>query len=276
MKIIDRLIGVNFGGKRTKFDGIVLHSTGSRSATSQFGWFSNPKAKASSHVHIASDGTVERYVPEDRVAWANGEGNGRLGAAETQGDGTTAWTEEQLVALSEYIAERYKKEGFPLRLMASSKRSERGIGYHRLGVPASRWGKGLWLIVGGEKWSSAVGKVCPGDKRIAQMPEVLRRVKVLVGSTTAISVPPKVAKPSKAKAPKVTVLTLGSSGSKVKKLQRELNRVFPTYSKLATDGHFGAKTRDVIREFQRRAGLVVDGTAGPLTQSALKKYGLKV
>lgn len=273
MKIIDKLLTVNHGGKRTRTDGVVLHSTGSRTATSQHGWFSNPKAQASSHRHVADDGVVERYVRDDQIAWANGAGNARMLAIETQGDGTTSWTPQQVESIAQCIAEWHLEFGFPLRLMTSSKTSERGIGYHRLGVPPSRWAKGLWLIAGGERWSSAVGKVCPGDKRIDQVPDVIARAKAIVGDTSPTTDKPK---PSKPKAPKVVVYTLGSSGTKVSSLQRQLNKIFPTYSRLAVDGHYGPRTAAVVREFQRRAGLVPDGHCGPLTQTALRRYGIKL
>lgn len=272
MKIVDKLISVNHGGRRARTDGVVLHSTGSRSARSQFGWFSNPKSQASSHLHVADDGEIERYVPDDLIAWANGAGNARLLSIETQGDGTTSWTDEQLDSIAEAIAAWHRKYGFPLGLMTSSKPSEQGIGYHRLGVPRSKWGVGVWLVTGGERWSSAVGKVCPGDPRIAQMPEVLRRVKEIVGDTTPTSPTPPKVKPVK---PKPTVIyTIGSTGTKVKNLQKALNRVFPSYSRLVADGIYGALTATVVREFQRRAGLIVDGIVGPLTIAALKKYGV--
>ena len=281
MKIIDKLISVNVSGRRTRTDGVVLHSTGSRSARSQFGWFSNPKAQASSHLHIADDGETERYVADDRIAWANGQGNGRLLAIETQGDGTAPWTEAQLDSIAQAIAAWHRKYRFPLRLMTSSKPSEKGIGYHRLGVPRSRWGVGVWLITGGERWSSAVGKVCPGDPRIAQMPEVLRRVKKIVGDTTPTSPTPPKVKPVKVKP--AVVLTVGSIGAKVKKLQKALNKRFPGYRNAVTvrrghlltpDGIYGAATAAWVREFQKRAGLVDDGVCGPLTIAALKRYGI--
>jgi peptidoglycan hydrolase-like protein with peptidoglycan-binding domain len=36
------------------------------------------------------------------------------------------------------------------------------------------------------------------------------------------------------------------------------------------DGAFGPATEAVVREFQRRSGLLVDGIAGPRTLTALK------
>lgn len=70
-------------------------------------------------------------------------------------------------------------------------------------------------------------------------------------------------------------LAEGSTGTKVKNLQRGLNKAFPAYSKLVVDGIYGAKTAAVVREFQRRAGgLTVDGVVGPKTTAAFARYGV--
>lgn len=67
------------------------------------------------------------------------------------------------------------------------------------------------------------------------------------------------------------VLVLGSQGDRVRALQERLNRDYPAYSNLAVDGDYGHATVAVVKEFQRRAGLKVDGEAGPRT---LAKLGL--
>lgn len=282
MKVTKRHIARNHGGKRARTDGVVLHSTGSNKATTMYGWFNNPAAKASAHDHIANDGTIEEYLDSDLTAWATGQGNRRLYAIETQGDGTAPWTEAQLDAIAWRIAQKHKRYGFPLRLMRSSKSTEKGIGYHRLGVPRSRWGVGVWLIAGGERWSSAVGKICPGDPRIAQMPEVLKRVKAIVGDTSPSQVP---AKPKPVKPKKVTIYQRGSRGAKVGKIQRFLRNTFPAYRHsvnykrgqlITVDNIWGAQTDAWVAEFQERAGLVPDKVVGPLTIAAFRKYGLKL
>lgn len=65
-------------------------------------------------------------------------------------------------------------------------------------------------------------------------------------------------------------LKVGSRGPNVRALQTFLNRVYPAYSKLATDGIYGSKTAAVVREFQRRSGLASDGIVGPRTWAALR------
>lgn len=72
------------------------------------------------------------------------------------------------------------------------------------------------------------------------------------------------------------VLHRGSTGARVRSLQAGLNRVFPAYSKLALDGSFGPATERVVREFQRRSGLVADGYVGPKTTAALARHGIRL
>lgn len=64
-------------------------------------------------------------------------------------------------------------------------------------------------------------------------------------------------------------LRIGDRGHEVRQLQALLNLDYPLYSKLDEDGIFGPRTDAVIREFQRRAGLWVDGIAGPETLAKL-------
>src|SRR4051794_40166066 len=57
-------------------------------------------------------------------------------------------------------------------------------------------------------------------------------------------------------------LSLGSTGSAVKQLQRKLH-VQPV------SGYFGQETQRAVKRFQRRRGLKADGIAGPATLRAL-------
>lgn len=71
-------------------------------------------------------------------------------------------------------------------------------------------------------------------------------------------------------------LEKGDSGATVKQLQRDLNRVFRSYSKLAPDGKFGPATERVVKEFQRRVNIEDDGVVGPTTKRKLRVYGIHV
>lgn len=91
---------------------------------------------------------------------------------------------------------------------------------------------------------------------------------------------PKPPKPKPTPLPTPRVLRVGSVGGDVKRLQDALNRVFPTYSRLAEDGSYGPAVKKVIAEFQRRAKAdgkykdAVDGIVGPNTRTALRGYGV--
>lgn len=66
-----------------------------------------------------------------------------------------------------------------------------------------------------------------------------------------------------------TLLRLGSRGPEVVELQRALNTALRPVVPLATDGVFGTKTDQAVRQFQQREWLIVDGLAGACTQNAL-------
>lgn len=70
------------------------------------------------------------------------------------------------------------------------------------------------------------------------------------------------------------VLKSGATGTWVTQLQKGLNRVFPAYSSLKVDGEYGAKSVAVVKEFQKRTGLLADGQVGPKTWAMLDRYGV--
>ena len=63
----------------------------------------------------------------------------------------------------------------------------------------------------------------------------------------------------------LVLLRMGSRGETVRKLQTALGS--------NADGHFGAKTRQAVIDFQRAQGLDPDGMAGPKTLSKLDLGG---
>lgn len=68
-------------------------------------------------------------------------------------------------------------------------------------------------------------------------------------------------------------LKKGSTGSEVKKLQRNLNELKITDAdgdKLAVDGDFGTSTREAVKKFQKKYGLTVDGIYGKKSAAKMK------
>lgn len=164
---------------------VVLHLTASE-ATSQYAYFSNPANKACSNAHVARSGYIEQYIRGDRLSAADAYGSHRSFSIETQGaDASGRWTAEQCESIAHTLAWAHHTYDIPLRLMTSSAATERGVGWHRLGIDgnfpsmpnilAGRLQRG-----GGEHWSSAFGKVCPGDNRIKQIPDIITRAQAIV------------------------------------------------------------------------------------------------
>jgi hypothetical protein len=151
--------------RRAKGRGVVYHVAVSEAQNLM------PGPDADWHFYVAKDGRIYQYIDTDFQAWATRDGNASMIAVETQGGVNDPqgepWTAAQLASLAGIARFAHVTEGVPLRLMQSSRTSERGLGWHRLGCDPVR-------APGGELWSSAYGKVCPGDAKIAQMPEVLR------------------------------------------------------------------------------------------------------
>lgn len=67
----------------------------------------------------------------------------------------------------------------------------------------------------------------------------------------------------------MALICVGSHGTEVVTLQRELNRQLFPRPNLVEDGHFGPLTQQAVRAFQRQAGNSVDGIVGPATRAAL-------
>jgi peptidoglycan hydrolase-like protein with peptidoglycan-binding domain len=66
-------------------------------------------------------------------------------------------------------------------------------------------------------------------------------------------------------------VSTGATGEPVRRLQRALRRT-PNLG-LTINGVFDSQTKNAVKEFQEGAGLVVDGTVGPLTWNALPDGG---
>ena len=108
-------------------------------------------------------------------------------------------------------------------------------------------------------WLSQWGSKTLGDQGYTAI-EILRNYygdSIYINETTEISGIPS----SYPGAP----LRVGSSGDKVRQMQRQLNVIsnaYPRIPKIAEDGIFGSKTEDAVKTFQRVFGLTPDGIVG--------------
>lgn len=166
---------LNVGGWRDTTRGIILHTAASEATGADHAhYWATRDVKTSANFYIDRDGTITQFADADRITWATGAANSATISVETQGQGDEPWTPQQLAALRDLCVWASQTYGFPLQLMGSSHPSETGIGWHRLGVPASYAQAAAGISqTGGPLWSPDVGKVCPGDDRIAQIPSLL-------------------------------------------------------------------------------------------------------
>lgn len=118
------------------------------------------------------DGVVYQWQDTRFQADANGMGNDRLISIETADNAPklprdiAPWTPRQVDALVDLVAWCCREHDIPAVLIPDSRPGRRGIGYHRLGCDP-------WRVAGGELWSDAYGKECPGSARIDQIKTII-------------------------------------------------------------------------------------------------------
>jgi hypothetical protein len=139
-----------------------------------------------------NDGVVWQFQDLDYQADANLDGNWHVISIETADNAPSQeadileWTPKQCESIAQLIAWLCKKYNIPATLIPDTKPGRRGIGYHRQGCEHSD-GLGShpgWLVSGGERWSSAIGKGCPATRRIAQVTStIIPRVQAILSGT---------------------------------------------------------------------------------------------
>ena len=180
---------------------VILHiAVTPRSTKSLYGFFSGANGVCS-HFFVADDGSVEQYMlGRDRDAASRDAASRSISIETAGGSGSDlgqGWSGAQIEALAQICAWAHRTYGVPLVATRTSKSSEAGIGFHRLGVPANRDQLSRSISqTGGELWSGATGKVCPGPTREAQIPAIIARAKAIIAGETS----PPTSTPSKPKA----------------------------------------------------------------------------
>lgn len=256
-------------------------------AESLYGMFSRSN-NACSHFYVAKDGTVEQYIDTAYRSGADMNGNDSTISVETQGGVRNPegepWTAAQvkaLTALWKWARDTHKITNQLAKNTQTNANSE-GLSWHRLGVEGNFAGrKGILSISykpGGIKFSSARGKICPGDAKILQIPGIVEAANGTVKpvQTPKPTVPPK--KPTKpsngsvwpAKAlPVATSHSTASHNAWVKlmsdigykdkdlglALQKWLRGLGFYSTKWALDGDFSKESVKALQSFLRSKGL---------------------
>lgn len=146
--------------------------------------------------HFSTDAEGNIYQARDTVyqSGVSGEGNPTSIGIENEdhgpaygkwsGSNVPPFTPKQLEAIAKICAWAHKEHGVPLVACPDSRPGSKGIAYHRQGIDGNFKAAGLKYggrVSGGEVWSSAYGKVCPGDARIAQIPQIIKRAREIAG-----------------------------------------------------------------------------------------------
>lgn len=182
-----RPLGTQTQPKMTSHDIICLHTmVGSLEGTDVY-FRSGGYGGTESHFGVGHDGTVYQWQDLAFTADANLDGNGRVISIETadsgpgfpkwSGSDVPAWLPAQVDAIADLVAWLASNFDIPCAPIPDSRPGRRGVGYHRLGIDP-------WRVADGEHWSTSRGKVCPGDRRIAQLPAVIAAAASIINPAT--------------------------------------------------------------------------------------------
>lgn len=149
---------------------ITLHTMAGTLAGTE-AWFSGT-GRAYSHFGVGGGGEIRQWQDLRYRAASDLYGNPYSISIETEdrgpafpawsGSDVPAWTPAQVDALVVLLAWLCARFGLPTSAIRSSCTHERGVGWHRVGIDP-------WRDPSCPRWSSTRGKVCPGDRRIAQI-----------------------------------------------------------------------------------------------------------
>ncbi|OIS75914.1 N-acetylmuramoyl-L-alanine amidase [Bacillus licheniformis] len=111
-------------------------------------------------------------------------------------------------------------------------------------------------------------KNCPAPwvSNPSQLAAFRKKVDALLGNKTVSKTTSSTSQSSKSTG---TILKKGSSGSKVRALQKRLIAAGFSLPKYGADGSYGDETVQAVKALQKNAGIAVDGIYGPATEKAL-------
>lgn len=135
------------------------------------------------HFSVKGNGHIQQSRDTAYRSAANLYGNHRVIAIENEDHGPDfpTWsgsnvpplTDAQVEANAKILRWAHETHGIPLQLCPDSRPGSRGLGYHRLGIDGNFTDGYDGRVSGGEVWTSAYGKACPGKNRIDQIPRIL-------------------------------------------------------------------------------------------------------
>jgi hypothetical protein len=160
------------------------------------------------HFSTHADGRIDQSRDTEFRSGANLDGNHRIIAIENEdhgpafgqwdtkdGHAVPAFTEEQIEAIARICAWANETHAIPLEPCPDSKPDSRGIAYHRQGIDGNFADFDFGgRVSGGEVWTESPGKVCPGDRRIAQIPKIIARARQIAEEEELMALSPETLK----------------------------------------------------------------------------------
>jgi len=167
-------------------DIVCLHTMAGSFANTNIMFHENGFGGTESHFGIAGDGTARQWQDLDYTADANYDGNHHVISIETADKGETfpswtgsdvpPWTDAQLDKIIKIVSWCCDFYSIPRTIIPNTKPGNRGIAYHRQGIPGNFPPPYTGIVPGGELWTdpdTGFGKACPGDRRIRQIETII-------------------------------------------------------------------------------------------------------
>ncbi|MFI9628303.1 peptidoglycan-binding protein [Streptomyces sp. NPDC052042] len=286
-------------GRTAKISKVVVHVTQGSYAGS-ISWFRNPTSSVSAHYVVrSSDGEITQMVRDSDTAYHARSANSSTLGIEHEGfvDDPTWFTETMYrssAALTRHLCDRY---GIP-------KDREHIVGHSEVPGndhtdPGRYWDWARYMeLVGGDSGTPADGlsftsyatlrsgstgpQVAAAQRLLGEQGHPAGAVDGSFGPVTVSAVRAyQTARGLSAdgvvgaktwtallSAGETPTVEQGASGDAVKRLQRALTAAMG--SAVVVDGSFGPATETAVRAYQKSRGLVADGFVGPVTWAALQ------
>lgn len=169
--------------RRSRTDLVILHTMAGPFDVVERMFEAGGYGGTESTFGVKGSGEAHQWVDADCRADANLDANDRAISVETAdmgesfpewgGSDVPAWTVAQVEAIAQIVAWCCWHYSIPCELVPDSRSDRRGVAYHRQGIDP-------WRKDGTEDWSLSDGKVCPGDRRVNQVPEVINRAQTIL------------------------------------------------------------------------------------------------
>lgn len=262
-----------YKGRAAKVRLIVIHDmeAAEKATTAEniAAYFAGPQAPvASAHYNVDNDSIAQSVHETDTAFHAPGMNADGIGiehagyARQTRTDWLDAYSTAMLKRSAQLTADIATRYGIPIVHLTNDqlRAGAKGFVGHYQGSQVYRGSH------------TDPGNGFPWDVYL----QWVREAQAAQNGTTTPVKPVTPSKPTTAGS--FPVLRQGSTGAQVSLLQAWLLRMYPSYAKPAgtngkPDGSYGPGMIGVVKEWQKRMGLAVDGVFGPASLAAARKAG---